>query len=435
MRIQHNIAAINSHRNLGINNSFTNKNLEKLSSGYRINRAGDDAAGLAISEKMRGQIRGLSMAEQNTSNGISLIQTAEGALNETHAILQRMRELAVQSSNGTYDENVDRIQLNKEFQAVKSEIDRIAESTHYNGIKLLNGAVGADGGKVSRGATAIATVASALGLTVSASAVGAATTELVDGKEYGFNFSLGLEKQDNGKFTLRASMVDADGSLRELIIKDYDDSATSGSITNGSISLAAKKLTFQDVNGVKVDVDIATLASLKAGSVNNYGAYYKGDTSGAAVVAANKLDNAYGATGKPLVFQIGANGGDDQRVGLSVFDMSSTAIGYTAGEWLADADISNIENANKAIEIITNASNQVSGQRAGLGALQNRLEHTMNNLGVTKENLTAAESVIRDVDMAKEMMEFTKNQILVQASQAMLAQANQLPQGVLNLLR
>jgi len=142
MVIQHNISALNSHRQLGLNNSATSKNLEKLASGYKINRAGDDAAGLAISEKMRGQIRGLAMAEQNANNGISLIQTAEGGLNETHAILQRMRELAVQSANGTYKDEVDRENLDKEVQALKSEITRIAESTHYNGIKLLDGSMG-----------------------------------------------------------------------------------------------------------------------------------------------------------------------------------------------------------------------------------------------------------------------------------------------------
>ena len=295
MVIQHNISAMNAHRNMGINNSGTAKNLEKLSSGFKINRAGDDAAGLAISEKMRGQIRGLAMAEQNTSNGISLIQTAEGGLNETHAILQRMRELAVQSSNGTYQDD-DRAQLAKEFDALKSEIDRIAESTHYNGKKLL------------------------------------------------------------------------DGSMDK-----------------------------------------------------------------------NNVD------GEALTLQIGANGGADQRVELNIANMDTKSIGIASytdeddnvvpAENLDSASIANMASANKAIEIISAATDQVSGQRAELGAMQNRLEHTLNNLGTAKENLTAAESSIRDVDMAKEMMEFTKNNILNQASQAMLAQANQLPQGVLQLLR
>ncbi len=275
MRIQHNINALNSLRQLGTNNSATGKNIEKLSSGFRINRAGDDAAGLAISEKMRGQIRGLEQAQQNANDGISLIQTAEGGLNETHAILQRMRELAVQSANGTYQDSVDRENLQKEVSALSSEIDRISSATHFNKIQLLDGSM--------------------------------ATTN--------------------------------------------------------------------------------------------------------------------------LKFQIGANGNSDQTVTLSVADMSSSGLG------LKDITVAGQDSANAAIATIDKAINDVSGTRADLGALQNRLEHTVNNLGVTSENLTAAESRIRDVDMAKEMMQYTKNNILTQAAQAMLAQANQQPQGVLQLLQ
>jgi len=273
MRIQHNINALNSLRQLGTNNTATGKNIEKLSSGFRINRAGDDAAGLAISEKMRGQIRGLEQAQQNANDGISLIQTAEGGLNETHAILQRMRELAVQSANGTYQNSVDRENLEKEATALKSEIDRISSATHFNKIQLLDG------------------------------------------------------------------------------------------------------------------------------------------------------------TMSNLTFQIGANGNTDQTVSLAVTDMSSS------GLVLKDMSVSTQSAANSAIALIDEAINKVSGTRADLGALQNRLEHTVNNLGVTSENLTAAESRIRDVDMAKEMMQYTKNNILTQAAQAMLAQANQQPQGVLQLLQ
>ena len=273
MRIQHNIDALNSLRQLGTNNTATGKNIEKLSSGFRINRAGDDAAGLAISEKMRGQIRGLEQAQQNANDGISLIQTAEGGLNETHAILQRMRELAVQSANGTYQDSVDRENLQKEVDALSSEIDRISSATHFNKIQLLDG------------------------------------------------------------------------------------------------------------------------------------------------------------TMSKLTFQIGANGNSDQTVSLSVADMSASGLGLSSISVAAQGD------ANSAISAIDDAINTVSGTRADLGALQNRLEHTVNNLGVTSENLTAAESRIRDVDMAKEMMQYTKNNILTQAAQAMLAQANQQPQGVLQLLQ
>nr|MBO2482259.1 flagellin [Bacillaceae bacterium] len=272
MRINHNISALNTYRQLSFNNTQTAKNLEKLSSGYRINRAGDDAAGLAISEKMRGQIRGLEMATKNAQDGISLIQTAEGALNETHAILQRIRELAVQAANDTNTDN-DRDELQKEVDQLLQEIDRIANTTQFNTKNLL------------------------------------------------------------------------DGSL----------------------------------------------------------------------------------SGSGLIFHIGAN--QDQNVTLTISSMRASGLGVSG------IDISSQSGANNAITIIDNAIDKVSSERAKLGAMQNRLEHTINNLGAAAENLTAAESRIRDVDMAKEMMEFTKNSILTQAAQAMLAQANQLPQGVLQLLR
>ncbi len=275
MRIQHNINALNSLRQLGINNTNTGKNLEKLSSGYRINRAGDDAAGLAISEKMRAQIRGLEQAQSNANDGISLIQTAEGGLNETHAILQRMRELAVQSSNGTYDQDNDRANLDLEVKELKSEIDRIATSTKFNGKSLLNG-----------------------------------------------------DLQSTG-----------------------------------------------------------------------------------------------------LTLQIGANKSDAEQVVLKISSMNTTGLS------ISSISVSSDTGANSAITALDNAINLVSKARAGLGAMQNRLEHTINNLGVTTENLTAAESRIRDVDMAKEMMQYTKNSILTQAAQAMLAQANMQPQGVLQLLQ
>ncbi|MGE7672163.1 flagellin [Lysinibacillus sp. NPDC094403] len=276
MRIQHNISALNTHRNLAFNNTEASKNLEKLSSGYKINRAGDDAAGLAISEKMRGQIRGLDMATKNSQDSISLIQTAEGALNETHAILQRMRELAVQSRNDTNDEaTFDRSNLNDELTQLKAEITRIAGQTEFNNKNLLNGSL-----------------------------------------------------------------------------------------------------------------------------------------SGA---------------GKGLVFQVGANKG--QTVSLQIANMDAKALKVDG------VKIDTGKAASDAIATINTAINEVSKTRSGLGAMQNRLEHTINNLGAASENLTAAESRIRDTDMAKEMMGFTKNNILMQAAQSMLAQANQQPQGVLQLLR
>ncbi|MEE1131346.1 MAG: flagellin Hag [Caryophanon sp.] len=303
MRIQHNISALNTHRNLAFNNTQASKNLEKLSSGYKINRAGDDAAGLAISEKMRGQIRGLDMATKNANDSISLIQTAEGALNETHSILQRMRELAVQSANDT-NVTSDREALQLEINSLSQEISRIANDTEFNTQKLLNG-----------------------------SFKGTTITEAVTG---------GNATQSGGK-----------------------------------------------------------------------------------------------------VFHVGANSG--QAINLSIGTMTATALGVAVGT--ADDAASGVEDfatrkinittqtaADNSITIIDDALNKVSKTRASLGAVQNRLEHTINNLGATSENLTAAESRIRDTDMAKEMMGFTKNNILMQAAQSMLAQANQQPQGVLQLL-
>lgn len=271
MIINHNISALNTHRQLGVNNNAVQGSLEKLSSGLQINRAGDDAAGLAISEKMRAQIKGLDMATKNAQDGISLIQTAEGALTETHSILQRMRELAVQASSDTNEDTVDRAAMQEELEALLEEINAITTRTEFNTQTLL------------------------------------------------------------------------DGSFEEK------------------------------------------------------------------------------------VFHIGANAGQNIEVTIDAMDVDALE--------LTDLSIASREDADTAITTINDAINTVSTQRADLGAIQNRLEHTINNLGASSENLTAAESRIRDVDMAKEMMEFTKNNILTQAAQAMLAQANQVPQGVLQLLR
>ncbi len=278
MIINHNITAMNAYRNLSTVNERVDKTMEKLSSGMRINRAGDDAAGLAISEKMRGQIRGLTMATKNAQDGISLIQTAEGALNESHAILQRMRELAVQSANDT-NTGEDREKLQLEMNQLRQELDRISDTTEFNTRKLLTG-----------------------------------------------------EYAEQG-----------------------------------------------------------------------------------------------------LVFHIGAN--KDQIVSLTVNDMSATALGVQGGEDTAALSISTQLNSEDAIKIVNDAIEKVSEERAKFGALQNRLEHTINNLRVSAENLQASESRIRDADMAQEMVAMSKDKIISQSGTAMLAQANAAPQGVLQLLK
>jgi len=421
MIIQHNLPAMNSHRQLSINNSATAKNLEKLSSGYRVNRAGDDAAGLAISEKMRGQIRGLAMATQNAQNGISLIQTAEGGLNETHAILQRMRELAVQSANGTYHDLVDRENIAKEVAALKSEMDRIASSTHYNGIKLLDGTMGGVAGDPATGRFGDEDLTDVL-----------------------IRIGSGLEITDDD---LLAELAGSDATVTISTIRTPIDDVEFNDkiITNVQIGDKSYTTRIEDngdsLEGTLYNADGVSIGKIALGTVNGVISGLKLNAGGDGLQAYADPTTAlaegamYAGNSSKLVFQIGANGSADQRVGLHVANMSSGMLGIPTEGMVNNISVATREAANEAIKIIDAATNQVSGTRADLGALQNRLEHTINNLGVTRENLQQAEASIRDVDMAKEMMEFTKNNILVQASQAMLAQSNQLPQGVLQLLR
>jgi flagellin len=481
---------MNSLRQLGANNAATGKNLEKLSSGFRINRAGDDAAGLAISEKMRGQINGLEQAEQNANDGISLIQTAEGGLNETHAILQRMREIAVQSANGTYQDDVDRENLNKEVDALKSEIDRISSSTHFNKINLLDGSLGgAKTGDVENSAAVGATTLTAVekftltgapaGTSVvintttgtdQAAAWSGSTLTISVGKGITVNqskldeiISKATGTVPTGASTLKVEIEDgsfttgATGGATAVTLAAAEAKAatatvnTSATLTSLKGGVDARTLTMAAAAGTEgITVDASGNVTLNLDSAKAYNQddinelLSSKDTDmelefsgivagGAGVLTAGTFTLAGGAgvsgDGQGITFQIGANGTEDQQVSLAVGDMSSTGLN------ISSISVADQDSANAAIASIDNAINQVSGTRADLGALQNRLEHTVNNLGVTNENLTAAESRIRDVDMAKEMMEYTKNNILSQAAQAMLAQANQQPQGVLQLLQ
>ena len=364
MRIQHNIMAMNAYRNYNNNTSALSKNLEKLSSGYKINRAGDDAAGLAISEKMRAQITGLKAASKNVKDGVSLVKTAEGALQEVHDMLNRMDSLATQSANGTYDNDVDRLNLQKEVTALKSEIDRIADSSNFNGKKLLNG-------ELQTGVT----VNFAISGTAGGNAIqpGAADGEFnLDGLKAGDSVTI------NGKtYTFAAAATGDDG-------KTFKDLAT--------LKTAAEK------NGITLKTDDATK------------------------VTATKIGAALG-------LQIGDTSDAFNQLSVEVKDMHVKALG------IDDLSIAKQEDAAAAIDKIKTAINTVSSTRGDLGAIQNRLEHTQNNLSVMTENIQDAESTIRDTDVADEMMAYTKNNILVQSAQAMLAQANQVPQGVLQLLQ
>lgn len=379
MIINHNLSALNAWRALSINTANTQKVLEKLSSGYRINRAGDDAAGLAISEKMRGQIRGLNQAMRNAQDGISLIQTAEGALNEIHSILQRMRELTVQAANGTNTpDDLDAIQ--KEIESLKSEIDRIATTTQFNSKNLLDGTLGV---KAADGTVTIAALTSA-GITVD-----------VSGVQSGATLTFTLD-------TTNKKVSVSDGTTTQTLSIDPTN-VKAGTVLN--------------FDKIGLQLSFASDVDLTSSNINLDG---KNITT----------------TGNQLSFQIGPNQNTTLSIGIG--DMKASALGTGTG----NSNVTNLSKVNvrtqsfdENLKAIDKAISQVSDQRAQLGAWQNRLEHTINNLGTAAENLTAAESRIRDVDMAQAMMEFTKNNILQQAATAMLAQANQLPQTVLQLLR
>ncbi|MED5049419.1 flagellin [Bacillus siamensis] len=333
MRINHNIAALNTSRQLNAGSNSAAKNMEKLSSGLRINRAGDDAAGLAISEKMRSQIRGLDMASKNAQDGISLIQTSEGALNETHSILQRMSELATQAANDTNTDS-DRSELQKEMDQLASEVTRISTDTEFNTKKLLDG--------------------TAKDLTFQI------------GANEGQTMTLSINKMDSESLKVGTPTYTAGTNGDTITSADGKSTATWADETTDPDSGEVKKAGYYDDKG--------------------------------ALVGSEKLEE-----------------GEKLSKGI---DISSSA-----------------KAASSALTTIKTAIDTVSSERAKLGAVQNRLEHTINNLGTSSENLTSAESRIRDVDMASEMMEYTKNNILTQASQAMLAQANQQPQQVLQLLK
>ncbi len=437
MRINHNIAALNTYRQLSSNTSATSKSLEKLSSGLRINRAGDDAAGLAISEKMRGQIRGLDQASRNSQDGISLIQTAEGALNETHSILQRMRELAVQAANDTNTES-DRTEMQKEIDQLTKEITRISTDTEFNTKKLLDGTMAASATSGTPTVISAATVAgdvasgvytATVSVTDAVGAFSAAGTTGLDAADFDFaastldagNYSMVISAYDGGTDTATVQLMDSNGDQVGATMAAVDltaDFTIGGVVVDGTQVAANGTATFSitsertqsaavtDSNGDAVTgLDLTIVESAT-----------DGQTSAITVDASNAMK-----------FQIGANAG--QTTSISVNDMSASALSVDA------LDLTTQTGASSAITAIDSALTTVSSERSKLGGMQNRLEHTINNLGTTSENLTASESRIRDVDMAKEMTEYTKNNILNQAAQAMLAQANQQPQGVLQLLQ
>ncbi|WP_188399501.1 flagellin [Sporomusa sp. GT1] len=404
MIINHNMPALNTYNRLSNNNTQTNKSLEKLSSGLRINRAGDDAAGLAISEKMRGQIRGLDQAQRNAQDSISMIQTAEGALNETHSILQRMRELAVQASNDT-NTKVDRGEIQKEINQLTDEIDRIANTTEFNTQKLLDGSkkgqIDAEDGQAALQNNSKATINLA-NTTANETAIKA-----VDQSD--------VVIITKGVVSGQAT-VSIDGSTYSV----YHQGGTTAfdatsDLTGTTVALGGQTIAFDNI-GVLADGESITI------------------TTKAAIASSSSVGNSF-------AMQIGANSGQNIMVGINSMKASDLKLRDNNGDATDNGvnkgalNVGNHYKASAAITIINNAIESVSAERSKMGAVQNRLEHTINNLNTSSENLTAAESRVRDVDMAKEMMNFQKNNILSQAAQAMLAQANQQPQGVLQLLR
>ncbi len=414
MIINHNMASVNTLRQMGVNEANTAKSLAKLSSGLRINSSADDAAGLAISEKMRGQIRGLDQATRNSQDGISLLKTAEGALNETHSILQRMRELAVQSSTDT-NTAADRTNIQSEMSQLTSEVERISAATQFNTKNLLDGSMGA---AVS---TAVANIQGNSSILGTAGAALADTTALLTSLTDSSSNTLGIVAGD----TIDVSFV-VNGSTTEATQLTVSSTSSIAAITalisgaaataaSGTINLTASVVGFAGaVNGVTITVKDSS-GNIRNTATNALSSFT--ETTAAADVQANGQ----------ATLAIGAN--QNQTLNIRIDNMSASALGVSG------LSVETQASANVAIQVVDSAIAKVSVMRSNLGALENRLEHTINNLGTSSENLTAAESRIRDVDLAKEMTNFQKNNILSQASQAMLAQANQQPQGVLQLLR
>ena len=394
MIINHNVPALNTYNRLTENNKATGKSLEKLSSGLRINRAGDDAAGLAISEKMRGQIRGLDMAQKNAQDSISLIQTAEGALTETHSILQRMREVAVQASNDT-NTDADRVQLQAEITASIAEIDQIGNTTEFNTKKLIDG--------------------SAVGVT--AKVAGSVTIN---------NNSSTTVKITTANANTIANKAASDGAWMVVKVSSSSGFSTADFQIIGPNGKASTAITLTSsivmtLNAGSIMTGVAATVGISGGSLVTM------KTGESITLAFSKMQAASNTLSNSIMTQVGANSG--QTAFISMGDMRAKALGVNT------LDVSTKFGAQTAIATLDVATAKVSTQRANIGAIQNRLEHITNNLSSASENITAAESRIRDVDMAKEMMSFQKNNILNQAATAMLAQANQQPQGVLQLLR
>ncbi len=494
MVVQHNLTAMNSNRMLGLTSSSQAKSTEKLSSGYKINRAADDAAGLSISEKMRKQIRGLTQASANAQDGISAVQTAEGALNEVQDMLQRMNELAVKAANGTNSET-DRTYIQNEIDQLTTEIDRVSETTKFNEAYLLKG-------DSSIAKTYVYSYAKITGSGTAAQVKSASNGTTISDTTTGLNFSV--------EFSATAASVDQNALAKALVgqgvtaskysrwdaikssaVTSYaltlnGDAAQNYKVVTNSTSATESKFDILDANnkriatitvkggtvtGATTDIPSQSVSAVITGArataakvANEAAAYYDKDGNKISAnalgryfsmnSAGNKMARAdaplvYDALGNlttlnandvasektltgdlTLTLHVGADATTNNQINLNLAAMSSKGLGVNG----LRVDGGDDSNALNAIETIKEALQKVSTQRSALGAVQNRLEHTISNLDNVVENTTSAESAIRDTDMATEMVKYSNNNILSQAGQAMLAQANQANQGVLSLL-
>ena len=497
MRINQNIFALNAQRNLQNTNSQLSVSLERLSSGLRINRASDDAAGLAISEKLRAQVSGLGVSVDNANDGISLIRTAEGSLDRVNAILKRMRDLVGWAANGDKTD-ADRQKYQDEINQLTEEINRISTTTEYNTKKLLNGDIGskvtvaaADAGEVEsagvsgeilRTGTYVISVLSAgvaevEGLALASGTGYSSSLYSALGASGAYTKTLNISTADGKSASVTLNVASSDGDTVETAIQkintalqnagmvvtatwnDTNDrielkSGEVGSkyaiavVQSNSVSGAANFTITQVTTAVDVTVSVTDPAGGANQLVKSTSRYFAAgtstlepvDSSGIAGVTFTLTNAAAASTGAAvtldvakgsLTLQIGPNKGEDHRMEITINDMSASTLGVN------NIDVTNQANAQAIIdaETIDKAIEKVVTERGKLGAYENRLNHTIQNLGVAKENLTSAESRLRDADIAKEMMDFTRNQIMLQAGTAMLAQANTVPQTVLQLLR
>ena len=475
MVVQHNLTAMNSNRMLGVTTKTQAKSTEKLSSGYKINRAADDAAGLSISEKMRKQIRGLTQASANAQDGISTVQTAEGALNEVQDMLQRMNELAVKSANGTNSAD-DRSYIQNEIDQLVTEIDRVSTTTKFNETYLLQGDArgtvsatdtdqkveskladvelnAAAGSELVAGDVVLGKVTAEVDQAKGGALIGNLSGSVLDALNNAADGTITItQKKDAGNTKLIDQYEVKDGNnvkatLTQAQLKTMGVNITAGTGANAGemkIQLKWNQTEQKDLQaGLSIKADVANVAAqklhdsgLKVGDeVKVTIKAEKEAATGNTVTKLKAYDNAYVPDALNVSLHVGADSSADNKIEMSIESMSAKSLGLVNEDGKLLVDGKDSTNADKAIDTIAQAIQKVSTQRSALGAVQNRLEHTVNNLDNVVENTTSAESQIRDTDMATEMVKYSNNNILSQAGQAMLAQANQSNQGVLSLLQ